>query len=169
MHCCTFPTDGKEEHTHAHAHVRWHCTGGVVLRTVLGTRSALGDAPFAHIFLVYCVWVLRAAPLHRLDSEQCFTHLPKLCESLVQCYSSQRPELAANASKTHTTHQNGLQATSGFEMCFAIGSQLLGRRVPTLPTKTRLDSRKRSLDNIFFISLLFNDWGCRPRRASAPC
>ena len=41
----------------------------------------------------------------------------------------------------HTVEIKSLQATSGFEMCFATGSQHLGCRVPTFPNKTRLESR----------------------------
>ena len=42
---------------------------------------------------------------------------------------------ACTASETKIIYQNGLHATSGFEMCFAIGSWHLGCRVPTVPTK----------------------------------
>ena len=46
---------------------------------------------------------------------------------------------SASVSQARIIHQHG--ATSGFEMCFAIGSQHLWCRVPTVPIKTRPESR----------------------------
>ena len=59
---------------------------------------------------------------------------------------------AIEVRRSQIINQNGLQATSGFEMCFAIGSQHLWCRVPTVPTKTRLKySTHKSSNNILFV------------------
>ena len=56
------------------------------------------------------------------------------------------------------------QATTGFETCFGIGSQYLGCRVPTVPSKTRLEPRfcnfQRSVNPIFAHALSHGDGAC---------
>ena len=48
---------------------------------------------------------------------------------------------ARGVSHPQIINQNTMWPTSGFEMCFAIGSRHQWCKVPGVPTKTRLESR----------------------------